>query len=114
MFQPFVEFKPQYIGKLKQLKKTFLVTQTYNRAYDHFATEHKINILVTDYDDIGLAKGHLAALQRLNKSVSQNPESDKPEEVKVERDGNQITLINKNRKIDNYISIIDLNREEHL
>jgi hypothetical protein len=114
MFQPFIEFKPQYIGKLKELKKTYLVTQTYNRVYDHFDKEHKADILVTDYDDLGMAKGHLAALQRLNKAATHNMVITIEDEIKAEREGTHITSTTKNRKFDKYISIIDLNNEGHL
>ena len=48
--QPFVLFEKKYLDKLLQLKKVYLVTQSYSRAYDHFAKETAIDILITDYD----------------------------------------------------------------
>ncbi len=59
MLQPFEIFKPEYIKRLKDLKKIYLVTQTYDRVREK---DGKIPILVSDYDDIGLAKIHLAAI----------------------------------------------------
>jgi hypothetical protein len=52
-----------YLDKLVELKKTFLVSQVYKRAKDPFDEAHNIDLLLTDYDDIGLAKGHLSALR---------------------------------------------------
>lgn len=64
MLQPFEIFKPQYIPQLIHLKKSLLVAQSYGNSYDHLAEVQKIDILVTDYDDIGLAKIHLAAIKK--------------------------------------------------
>lgn len=64
MLQPFVLFEIKYLDKLMQLKKIYLVTQSYARAYDHFANETTIDLLVTDYDDRGLAEMHLNALKK--------------------------------------------------
>lgn len=63
MLQPFEIFKFQYIPKLVSLKKNLLVSQSYKNGYDHFADVHKTDILLTDYEDIGLAKIHLAAIK---------------------------------------------------
>ena len=60
MLQPFEIFKEEYIQRLKVLKKIYLVTQTYHRIPDK--QDRKISILISDYDDIGLAKIHLAAI----------------------------------------------------
>ena len=60
MLQPFEIFKEEYIQRLKVLKKIYIVTQTYNRVREN--REGKISILVSDYDDVGLAKIHLAAI----------------------------------------------------
>ena len=64
MLQPFVRFEKKFIPRLVSLKETLLVTQSYERAYDHFAGEHKIDILITTYSDIGLAKVHLNAVKK--------------------------------------------------
>jgi hypothetical protein len=55
--------KEVYLNKLLALKKNFLVAQTFNRAKDPFEEEPYTDLLLTDYDDPGLAKGHLSALK---------------------------------------------------
>ena len=62
MFQPFLEFKELYIERLKNLNKKILVTQSYNRYTDHLSVVPKTGILVTDYDNRGLANIHLKAV----------------------------------------------------
>lgn len=63
MLQPFERFRVEYIDRLILLNKGFLVSQSYNRAFNHFAEIHPVNILLTDYDDSGLAKTHLNAIK---------------------------------------------------
>lgn len=63
MFQPFIEFKPEFIDRLIEVNKKYIVSQTYKRAFNHFAETHKTDILFSDYDDIGLAKIHCDALK---------------------------------------------------
>jgi hypothetical protein len=63
MFQPFEQFKTIYVEKLIGLKKSYLVSQTYKRANDPFAEEDKIDILLTDYDNLGAANIHLNAVK---------------------------------------------------
>jgi hypothetical protein len=63
MFQPFVLFEQKYLTRLIQLKKIYLVTQSYERAYDHFANETRKDILITDYDNRGQAEMHLNAVK---------------------------------------------------
>ena len=63
MLQPFEKFDVNYITRLIEMKKIYLVSQTYNRALDHFAAVPKTDILLTDYDDAGLAKIHLNAIK---------------------------------------------------
>lgn len=62
MLQPFQLFKLPYINRLINLKKTYLVTQSYTRAHNIF-TDAKKSLLLTDYDDLGLAKIHLNAVK---------------------------------------------------
>lgn len=57
--QPFEPFLPAYISQLVMLNKRFLVSQSYSR---HVVAAGEIAILLTDYDDIGLANIHLAAI----------------------------------------------------
>ncbi|MGN6438398.1 MAG: hypothetical protein ACTHMM_17780 [Agriterribacter sp.] len=63
MLQPFEHFKHIYLNKLIQLKKRYLVSQTYKRAKDHLSEEEKIDILLSDYSDLGQAKIHLNAVK---------------------------------------------------
>ena len=62
MFQPFLEFKELYIERLICLNKKILVTQSYNRYVDNLSEVSKTGILVTDYDNRGLANIHLKAV----------------------------------------------------
>ena len=62
MFQPFLEFKECYIERLKSLNKKIVVTQSYPRFTDHLSIHPKTGILVTDYDNQGLANIHLKAV----------------------------------------------------
>ena len=62
MFQPFLEFKECYIERLKSLNKKIVVTQSYPRFTDHLSLHPKTGILVTDYDNPGLANIHLKAV----------------------------------------------------
>ncbi len=56
-------FQERYIARLLLLKKTWLVTQTYGGQSEHFERGQKIPILLTDYDDKGLAVIHKAAVK---------------------------------------------------
>ena len=62
MFQPFELFKIEYINRLIRMDKIFLVSQSYDKAYDHFE-ETKTDILLTDYDQLGLAQIHYSAVK---------------------------------------------------
>ncbi|MEO6914827.1 MAG: hypothetical protein ABI151_03525 [Chitinophagaceae bacterium] len=63
MLQPFERFRPEYITRLILLNKGFLVSQSYNRGFNPFEAVHPVNMLLTDYDDSGLAKTHLNAIK---------------------------------------------------
>lgn len=63
MFQPFELFQPQFINRLIKMDRKYLVSQTYDRAFDHFE-ETKTDILLTDYDQLGLAQIHLSAVKQ--------------------------------------------------
>jgi len=63
MLQPFEPLKMMYVQKLIQLKKTYLVSQTYDRAVDHFSDTAKTAILFSDYADEGPAQIHLNAVK---------------------------------------------------
>jgi hypothetical protein len=61
MLQPFEKFKAGYIEKLVQLNKPYLVSQTYKRVNAGIG-DSKITLLLSDYDDLGLAKIHYKAV----------------------------------------------------
>lgn len=62
MFQPFEPFKKEYVNRLIRMDKIYLVSQSYNKAFDHFE-ETKTDILLTDYDQLGLAQIHYSAVK---------------------------------------------------
>lgn len=62
MLQPFEKFKGSYINTLIDLNKVFLVTQTYIRSEIPGRIGEKIPLLISDYDDLGLAKIHYKAI----------------------------------------------------
>ncbi len=59
--QPFEIFDVSYVHRLIILNKPYLVSQTYHRIPKN-KTAGKTAILLTDYDDPGLAGIHLAAV----------------------------------------------------
>jgi hypothetical protein len=63
MLQPFEIFKPLYVDRLAELKKRWLVTQSYGRGHQHFQDERKTNILLSDYDILGGANIHFNAVK---------------------------------------------------
>jgi len=63
MLQPFERLLPMYVDKLEKLGKKYFVTQYYARGVNHFEEEEKVPIIVSVYDDLGLAKTHLNALK---------------------------------------------------
>lgn len=63
MLQPFERLQAQFLPRLKTSKKIYLVTQSYSQGLDHLADQPKTGILVSDYDDPGLAKVHFAAVK---------------------------------------------------
>ena len=62
MLQPFYIFRPEFVERLIKLNKIYLVSQTYKRGIS-LQTQDKICLILTDYDDIGLAKTHLNAIK---------------------------------------------------
>ena len=63
MFNPFILFKKEYINGLINRKKVYLVTQTFTRAIPMPNATNNLSILITTYDDIGLAKIHFTAVR---------------------------------------------------
>ena len=66
MLKPFDRFFGIYVIEFLKLGKIYLVTQTYNRHEAHINEKQKTGILISDYSDFGLAKGHYAALKNAN------------------------------------------------
>lgn len=62
MMQPFVKFEKIYLQRIIDLNNKYLVSQTYKRA-DHFSDQAYIHILLTEYNDLGLAHIHHKAVR---------------------------------------------------
>lgn len=62
MLQPFIQLQQPFIDKMIALQKFYLVAQSYNRHHDHFSEHNTQGILLSDYDDVGLATIHLNAV----------------------------------------------------
>lgn len=62
MLQPFYAFRSEFVDGLIKLNKIYLVSQTYKRG-EGLYSQDKTCLLLTDYDDIGLAKTHLNVLK---------------------------------------------------
>jgi hypothetical protein len=63
MFQPFELFKPLFIKRLIKLNKVYIVSQSYKAGADHFDEASKTCLLLTDYEDVGLANIHKTAVK---------------------------------------------------
>lgn len=65
MLQPFEEFKPVYINRLMQLGRRYLVSQTYWRVkeIDGSRPFACVNLLLSDYAELGEAKLHHNAVK---------------------------------------------------
>lgn len=61
MLLPFEIMRMEYIDELIWLKKIYLVTQSSNMGEDPYGHTDKIGLIVSDYDNRGLAKNHWAA-----------------------------------------------------
>ncbi len=59
----FEVFRERYISRLLLLNKTWLVSQTYHAGDETDDGSRKTPILLTDYDDKGLASVHKAAIK---------------------------------------------------
>ena len=66
LLQPFEEFKPSYIQRLIQLGRRYLVSQTYYRMkeMDSDSVSSRINLLFSDYVELGEARLHLNAVKK--------------------------------------------------
>jgi hypothetical protein len=65
MLQPFEEFKPAYLHRLIQLGRRWLVSQTYCRVkeIDTDPFSSRVNLLFSDYAELGEAKLHVNAVK---------------------------------------------------
>ena len=61
MFNPFVKFEEKFIAAFRKVKKRYLVSQTFTRV-DNTVNQDKTYLMLTHYDDKGLAKIHFNAL----------------------------------------------------
>jgi hypothetical protein len=104
MFQPFEQFRLIFIEKLIGLKKRYLVAQSYKRAYNHFAEEHKTDILLTDYDSLGAANIHLNAIKHDKYSAILDLENSKHKEKLVE-------MLSPNSKYNLFWSVVKSSKE---
>src|SRR5689334_7655309 len=64
MFQAFQEFTLKMINGLRDLKRRYLVSQSYKRGLDILADNPRIPILLTDYNSLGGANIHLNAVKQ--------------------------------------------------
>ncbi len=64
MLQPFYPFKAAYVDKFIALKKKYFVAQSYPRGQKEAEAFEKTAMLLSDYDNPGLAKNHLAAIKQ--------------------------------------------------
>jgi hypothetical protein len=66
MLQPFEEFKPSYISRLLELGRRYLVSQTYCRVkeMDTDPLQSSVNLLFSDYAELGEAKLHVNAVKK--------------------------------------------------
>ena len=64
MYNPFVRFDPRLVDRFKAIKKRYFVVQTFKRGIDLFVEDSKECLLLSHYEDLGLAKGHLNAISK--------------------------------------------------
>ena len=66
MLQPFEEFKPGYLLRLIQLGRRYLVSQTYYRVREMETdpASSRVNLLFSDYMELGEAKLHVNAVKK--------------------------------------------------
>ncbi|KAA9037125.1 hypothetical protein FW778_16985 [Ginsengibacter hankyongi] len=62
MLQPFVPFEKIHLKQLIDLGCIYIVTQTYHRV-DHFKERKEVQLLLTDYKDLGPATMHYNAVR---------------------------------------------------
>ena len=67
MFQPFEYMKPQLIDRLKLAGNRYFVSQSYERGRNEILAEGKEPILLSHYNDKGLAEIHFKAIRLTDK-----------------------------------------------
>lgn len=69
LLQPFERFEQKYLDRLLQMKRIYLVTQTYSRARPRMLNgeQKDFPILLTDYEDHGGALIHYNAVRKNDK-----------------------------------------------
>ena len=66
MIQPFEPFRPGYLPRLIELGRRYLVSQTYHRVRDADTDPlvRRVNLLFSDYMELGEAKLHFNAVKK--------------------------------------------------
>jgi len=66
MLQPFEDFRPNYIPRLLQLGRRYLVSQTYSRIREPETDSpgSRANLLLSDYVELGEARLHMNAVKK--------------------------------------------------
>jgi hypothetical protein len=66
MLQPFEDFRPKYIPRLLELGRRYLVSQTYFRIreLEIDSTSSRVNLLLSDYVELGEARLHMNAVKK--------------------------------------------------
>jgi len=66
MLQPFEDFRPNYIPRLLELGRRYLVSQTYYRIreLETDSTSSRVNLLLSDYVELGEARLHMNAVKK--------------------------------------------------
>ncbi|RYY57217.1 MAG: hypothetical protein EOO09_03510 [Chitinophagaceae bacterium] len=62
MLNPYVKFQQVMIGGLRKMNRRYIVTQLNVHVTTAFGDDATVPILLSDYDDLGLAKIHFNAL----------------------------------------------------
>jgi hypothetical protein len=110
MLQPFEPFTGSILVRLIKLERPYLVTQTYHRAAR--STDEKINLLFTDYNELGGAKIHLNAVKKDKYAAIIDLKNDKHkkklEEMLLLDSKYQLffAVVHSTRELENKISIL--------
>lgn len=117
MFQPFELFKPLYLKRLINLKKIYVVTQSYPAGLNNLKEVKKTGILLTDYDDIGLANIHKTAVkndQYASVIHLTNPVHAKKLQEMLEADSPYVLYWSVVKDVENIKKRIDVKYKDHI